>query len=478
MNFSLRAGMARIFVSQDEKKIYVIAVGVRVLILVLILWFFGNVRLTELADGPKYMRLATTLLARHAFVDPMVAGDLPEDVRPPGYPAFLAFFLLFKTPLWAISLVQILVTSLCAVYAMRLARRMALSPRVAYAAGIITALEPLQALHSVILSSDAFGSLTFLLFFYFLVLFWQEEKLRHLMYAVVFLAAFNYVRRVGVYLGFAMGPLLVMAAFILRRRWRNMLVPATLFIVSFFLLLMPWMARNYYASGHFAFSSSLSRVLFYNAGGAVAAARDGTTFEQAKTKLENEIVPRLPEPRDIESFKNGPLYRDYARRIILANPVQYLKLYFFALNTFFTSGNYHYLLKYFGVIDAPREGVRSFTLLFASHSLGDSWAAVRIFVAQSYGLIALLGRIFWIPLFLGSLLSCLYLWRVYPASRFALMTYLVIVVYSAAMIGAHIEGTEARHRMYLDPLMFVFGSAGLSVCFAKCMQHLRIFLRA
>ena len=205
----------------------------------------------------------------------------------------------------------------------------------------------------------------------------------------------------------------------------------------------------------------------------MVAARDGTAFEQAKIKLEHEILPHLPEPRDIESFKNGPIYREWAQRIIFANPVQYAKLYFFALNTFFTSGNYHYLLKSFGVIDAPHEGTRSFTLLFASHSVHDSWDAVKVFIAQPYGLIALLGRVFWIPLFLGSLLACLYLWRVYPASRFAIMLYLLAVAYSAAMIGTHIEGTEARHRMYMDPLMFVFGSAGLSVFFYQCTRYLR-----
>jgi len=449
------------FANKFETWIYTAAVALRVLLLFYIAMQFGNdLLITPFGDGPKYFRLATSIVEGQGFVDSEISG-LPESMRPPGYPLFEAFFLWLSAPLWAAVIVQILVVSWAPIVAMRLARLFALPSGMERLTGYFMAFEPLQILYSTTLSSDSFGMFLFLLGTYYLARFWQEKDRMALGLAAFCFGFFNYFRSLGIYLGFLIAFLLFCCGIARLRPWREMRFGATVFVIIFSALLLPWMLRNYVTFGSFAFTSALERHLYDYLGSALVAARDKITFEEARTKTLGEIKPFLPEPDDLYSFKNSEVFRARAIPLILGHKKELVKLYPLAWSTFFLSGNYHYLGYRLGFIEKPQEGFQSFTLLFVSASFRESWDALARFIKEPYGLVALLGRVFWVALFVGSCYGAIRIWRRYPSARFLAILYALLVLYSSVLVVTTLGGLEARHRLFLNPFIFLFASAGI-----------------
>lgn len=456
-----------------EKWIFIGAVVVRIALLLFLVNLVGKNVIFSFADGPKYLRLAESIAYRHQFVDPLVP-DVAEAIRPPGYPLYLSFFTFLHIPyIWA-SILQIILASFIPILLMRFARKLNLSKKIEVAVGVLAAFEPLQVFYSITLSSDTLGALTFLLSTYYLLRFWEDERLKHIVLSAFFMALFNYVRRIGVYLGFMVGPIIWISGYFVLKNKNRYLKPAAIFIISFFLFLAPWMARNYVSFNSFAFSSSFSRVLFYNTGAAIRAVAHKTSYQEEFVKMQKEVLPELPEPRDIESFKNSSLYQKKAKEIVLTYPKEYFKLYFFAFNTLFASGNYHVILAQLGLLERPSAGIKSFTVFLSGHSLAESWSAVKEFLGEPYGLIAIVGRFFWEVIFFSSLFGLWILWKKYPHSRSIVLVLSLYYAYTALFAATALEGLESRHRLYLNAFMFLLSSVGISYVFSTIYKFKKL----
>lgn len=444
--------------SKTADNIFLLALAARIFVFLWLVIPFGAEGVLMLGDSHQYLRLAEGLLNTGTLTDPNLPG-LIEGTRPPGYPLYLAFFVSSGIPLWAASLFQLLLASFIPVLAFMLAERFGFSRRAALLAGVVTALEPLEVLYSVTLLSDAFGALFFLSGVYLLARYWENLRFSYLLASAAILGAVNYIRPIGIYLFIFMPLALIAAAWFIRRAlMKRVLVHAMIFAAVFYLMLVPWNWRNYHYFGRFDFLSAVGRHLYDYSAAAVSAAAENTTFETMRQRLRAEILPVLPEPRDIRQFANQDILRARAAEIIKTHPKEYAKLYFFSLQTFLASGNYHYLAAFYGLIDRPSGGNQSFTVLFASKSFSESLAAVKKFVSEPYGVVALLGRIGWGIVFLVSLLGAYWAWRHHPAARFGVVVYGALLVYIAAVTLTLVTGVEARHRLFLNPFYFIFAS--------------------
>ncbi|MBI2055000.1 MAG: glycosyltransferase family 39 protein [Candidatus Sungbacteria bacterium] len=274
---------------KSERRIWLAALAVRLLVFGLIIWSLGGNGLISLGDSSQYLRLAKGLLDTGTLSDPGFPG-LIEGTRPPGYPLYLAAFLYFGVPLWVASLIQIMAASFIPIFVMKIGVLLGFERKLVAIAGWFTTLEPLEVLYSVTLLSDAFGALFFIAGAYFLVRFWRTRAWKNLILASLILGAMNYVRPIALFLYILIPALILAAGFILERwRWKEHLKAAVVFAAVFYLVLTPWLARNYYDFNHWGFLSANSRHLYDYSAVAVRAAAEGTTYEEMRQKMRREI---------------------------------------------------------------------------------------------------------------------------------------------------------------------------------------------
>ena len=156
------------FFSNWEKGIYAGAVAVRLLLLLIIVLSSGQETLYTFpgALSGQYVVWSESILSGQGFFEP--AYNSFESKRTPGYSVFLLPFLALDIPLWAASVLQIILFSLMPVLAMRLVRRLGFGSGVERLAGLFTAFEPLQVFYSVLIMPDSLSALFFFAGVYFL----------------------------------------------------------------------------------------------------------------------------------------------------------------------------------------------------------------------------------------------------------------------------------------------------------------------
>ncbi len=444
--------------SSEEKRLYAGAVILRILLFFFLLAYLGVAKFLEIKGGtsPLYLKFADNMLSGHGFG---ISGIL-ESKKTPGYPLYLALFQLLRLPFWGAVLVQIGLFSLMGVYAMRMVRLLGFGKGAQRAAGILTAFEPLQLFYSVTLMPDSLTALFFFLGIYYLMRFWYEESRQDLWFAAVLFALANYFRPITIAFSFLLPVLIFVMVGLVKKKWAVGFKQGLFFGVVFFALVAPWMARNYIQFRSFVFSSGGAAYVLYFSGSAVFAAEQHIPFYQAYDKLYAQIQPQLPDPADQFSIRNTAFLQKKAVEIISSHLHTYLKLYLFALQTFFISGNYHFLLYDLGFIRGPSQGQISYTGLFAGQGIGAVLGRLPGFISEPYGMIALLGRVLLGAIFLASLVGA---WRVFRKSKygsFPALLYVLCLVYGALTVATAVEGIEARHRLFLNPLIFVFAAAG------------------
>lgn len=439
--------------SKAEKYIFSGAVLVRLAMLAALIFYFGEDSLYRFPGSAGALWINVSDSLQHVL-------SFPDGIRMPGYAFFVWIFRALGLPIWFTSVVQIVLYSLMPIMAMRMVRMLGLGLRTEILAGILTAFEPLQIFYSVLIASDPLTALIFFAGVYYFVYFSIENRLYYLYLAAFFLAISNYFRPTAFYFLFMVPIVIFFFWGWIQKRWIYALKTAILFFAIFLLIVSPWMVRNYIKEGVFSFGSGGAWYLFIFTAGGVTAATEHITFEQAQSKLENEVRPFIPDTEDYSSIKNSPILIQKALQVVSTYPGTFLRMYSFALQTYFFSGNYHFILKHYGVVDPPSTGIVSFTRLFGGGSLADVWNRMLIFIQEPYGMIALLGRVFLGAIFLSSLAGALLFFRKERSGWFPAVIYLFCIAYSALMVLTAVEGMEARHRLWLNPLIFVFASVG------------------
>ncbi|OHA09513.1 MAG: hypothetical protein A3B37_00815 [Candidatus Sungbacteria bacterium RIFCSPLOWO2_01_FULL_59_16] len=446
-----------------ECGIFIAGLGVRLAVFGLIVWGLDAASLWGSNDSREYLDLARGILGGRGFTQDLATPPLPEAIRTPAYPLYLSAFLGLGLPLWSAALIQLIAASFIPLITMRLAARLGVSEAGGRAAGFFMAFEPLGVWASTVILTDAFAGLAFLSGAFFLVRFWQERRLRHVVFAAVSFGLMNYIRPTGIYFAFLI-PLCFLAAAVAadRARWRELLRAGAVFAALSLLILAPWVARNHLHFGRFTFVTGLDRQLLDYAASGVLAAAEGISFDAAQDRLQREIAPLLPRPPILKHPANGPVIRGYAKDVIREHPREFAKLYLLSLGTMFTAGDYHPLAADYGLIRWPEGGTSSFTLLLSRPDTGiaDVASALARSFREPYLAIALLGRLLWTALMIFALFGLVAMWRQKPGARFGVILYLGFVLYLSLVAASLLVGVVPRHRLFLNPLTAIFAAAG------------------
>lgn len=272
-------------------------VGAALLIRALCVWAIGpDPRYSLTPDSPSYLAPAKNLLQHQSFSSSESPPLIPETMRTPGYPIFLAPFCaggVVHTR--AIVWVQVLLGALTAGLLSGMAWMLWWDRRAAWVAGLAQAFDFVTVVHTHFILTETLYVFVFSLALLGLVkAFLDGPKAGGwILLSGLGFGAAALVRPIGLYYFFP-------AALILAWEWRRRMVPRWIPAVGLFLamsLLIPvgWMARNKAASGTWTFSS-VQGLNFYIVRTAVLEMhRTGKSYEQAMADLETQFKSSHPE---------------------------------------------------------------------------------------------------------------------------------------------------------------------------------------
>jgi hypothetical protein len=235
----------------------------------------GVIALSQ-ADTMSYLEPGRNLLLHGRFM----ADGVPDLVRTPGYPLFIAITSLAGVPAAAVANVILSVFTVVLVW--KLGREVFHEERIALGAAWIFAFEPISITNSILLLSDTLFLFFLLLSMERLVVFLQGRRLRVLAIAGLWLAAATYVRPVTYYLPIALAlGLFVALVRVPSLRWK---APAVL-LISVLPWLSIWQIRNWVETGYTGFSSVREINLYYDSAADVTAHVEHRPFLAVRREL-------------------------------------------------------------------------------------------------------------------------------------------------------------------------------------------------
>jgi hypothetical protein len=409
-----------------------------------------------LSDTDSYLEPGRNLLLHGRFF----ADGVPDLVRTPGYPLFLAIASLGGFPVAAAANVILSVFSVILVW--KLGRAVFGDRRIALIAAWLFAFEPESIIHAGVLLSDTLFLALFLLVLERLTAFLHRRNLSALAMAGLCLAAATFVRPITYYLPVALAAGLFLAlARVPNLRWK---APAVLL-----LCVLPWLAawqiRNRMETGYGGFSSAREINLYFQLAAGVASSVEHRPFLEVRKELgysgfagnsgQSYLFPAYlaahPEQAGWNQGQRLAFMRSEAAFIISAHYGIYLRSSLLSLfrSTVIPSERYFDHLLYPGVTEyasspAYEEQRRSAVL--------PAWQGARETVERAIFSIVLLG----LYGFAVRGIFCR------GADKACLWLLLGTSLYLLAVTGAAAEpGGNSRYRLPVMPAVCILAAAGL-----------------
>lgn len=406
-----------------EILVFFIGLGVRFLYMAAIQILYGSQGFSAYSDAETFLRVAHNLLTEGVMSQSVNAPFVPDSLRTPLYPYFLAIFLWAKIPLLGIVAVQNVMAGLAGVFVYRIGKSAFHSEIIGFLAAILLSIEPAAIYWNDLLMSDNL--------FAFLLLWAVYLFVRGKTYSSVMMLGFSALARpIGLYF------FPVFWGMAVAQHYRNhaadgkrtMMVKKSLIMaIIMFAILFPWMARN--------------RILFHTWELSSAGWVNIYTFEAARfAKLYALPFPQAVMPSDYPGqdhsifgydFQNVPFYKRAVVGLIRRQPFEYFKFHTLSSIQSFANHGHRYLVD--SVIRAkfPDFGAR-----YGSALINGS-------------------RIFWIILYVAALAS--FFWKPYRAW---LSFFAALIIVNSLLLGYIGIGQGGRYTLPVLPFLLLMGSAG------------------
>ncbi len=212
-------------------------------------------------DATGYHNLAVNLLENKSFFISKNPPYVPEIKRTPIYPFLLALiYFIFGIKPYAVIFFQLIIGSLNCVLTYKIGE-IIFDKKTALLAGFIMAVEYFSILLCNQLLTDTLFVFLFMVHVYFLVRFLKQDYNWDLIYSGCFLGLATLCRPVSVYFF-----IFILGIFFLyfRKNLKTGMLRYTMIISAFFIIIIPWMVRNYTVSNKFFVSSMQEKVVQSN----------------------------------------------------------------------------------------------------------------------------------------------------------------------------------------------------------------------
>jgi len=275
-------------------------------------------------DSPSYENPARALVQVGRFAASPETPDVPETLRTPGYPAFIAaVYLVFGERHFPVIALQVIVSVATIWIASAVARRL-WGPGPALVAALLLTFDVMSFASSQKLLSDTLFTFLVVIAVAAGVRMLSDERARS-WWALLLggaLALATLVRPISYYLVLPLVIGLLAWGVCSKMKWTRVIVVALVVVAPSVVLVGGWQVRNYCVSG----SSDLSHIRGHNLlwcrGTGIVALRDGISLDEARERI-RESLPSMEGWSDAEKSE---LYAREGSALMRRHPVLYVRM--------------------------------------------------------------------------------------------------------------------------------------------------------
>ena len=442
-----------------EFAIFSLAVITRLIFFFVFLYTNEGNLINTIHGQDGYFELSKNLLLGNGFSINPTPPFFEYSYGVPMYPFFMAFLLWITGSYFLTIMVQILLSALIPVIGMHITRLILPSNlmfgHAPLIVGIPLAIAPYQILLSFSFYTETLFIVVFLVFLILFLNFLKTPSARLAVWAGLFLGLATLTKPTVLYL-VIIAP--VFALWHLRDNLRkDIWLKLGCFISLFFIVLSPWLYRNYRVFNMINLGSQLPFNLYEVLLPSVLAVENQTSFATEQEKLPLKAA---------DIFFNTPKsVSEEALAEISRHPVALIKLSMLNSVTFFTHDGMLTFLQNAGVQQDAYLGKPALLMLLnAPLSFAKVvWPYMRTSLAFVF-----FARLFWITVTIFFGLGLYKLWRLKLFSPQLLFVTIIVFYF---MLTTMINGlaVNARFRMPVEPIIFAVAYAGLLLS----NQHLK-----
>ena len=196
-------------------------------------------------DAVEFFQLGKNLYQYQIFSNQVAPPFHLNSFRTILYPLYLGFFQIFTPHAWLPIIFQNIIAAFSIVLIYKLGILFLKNKRISFLAALIFALDPLQNYWSNIIEPDTLLVFLILITTIYFIKYWQTRNYKYLYLSAFFLGLSTLTKPVALYYPIFFG-LFILIGEILKKQWQKAIKPIFLFSLIFFLVLSPWMVRNWY----------------------------------------------------------------------------------------------------------------------------------------------------------------------------------------------------------------------------------------
>lgn len=437
--------------------ILAVAFLIRILFLVLIAANFGESALL-VSDAPRFYKIASALVAGHGFTlgDPPFA---PSAFFPPVFLSALAGSLAISGSVIPAVLLHIILGSLLPFLVWEMTGFVTQDRRARFLAAGLAAFEPQMILWSIVPTTEMIATFTLITALYFFLRVAKEVSFNDAALSGFFLGLSTLTRPHGQFL-FILGVLFLITTAVFRKN-KRVFLSCAVFAAIFFIIMSPWLIRNYYQFGTISVSTTGLRNLYSDFATSVITLKTGEGFRNVRNDLYETLAQKYGvSPQEVrENPRYGNQLAKEGLQVIAANPKESAEVLLISSGAFLTQDLYTFYLRQFKVI--PR-----FSFEFSPSVVllkeGPWKLAEKVWaLLGTYALIPIAGRLFWILLTLGGVYGVYLLIKEGGFSRTVALVFLLIILYYAATSAVGAFSDQGRLRYPVNSLIFILASYGV-----------------
>lgn len=449
-----------LFKDRNEKIIFLLAIIWHEVLFLLIYFKLGWGGFFW-GDAEGYIQIAKNLLGGNGFSMAFTDPFIPDGLRTPMFPVFLAGVLFIFKNLYFVSLIHILLFAFSSLMLYRLAKEF-VGNKAALIGLLFFILEPATAYWNVMWLTETLFLFLFILGLHFFIKFYRNNSILDIFFSASFLGFATLTRPAAQGLWFIF---LVITLFLFKKIGiKRYLISLLIFIITFGVVISPWLIRNKIYFNTYGLSSADTSVFFHF----------NLKSYLKINKLENvDIEPDYLFGLTKKTLISVDLSNDLNSRpyfikkwfnLVLADPVGYSKVHIFSLIPYFVGDGYTELAR------------QIFPNLYRPSNINwnGTLSGIKSFVFDHRGIEAVIfwgGKMFWSLIYFFAILGTIDLLR--RRQYFYLALFLGIIFYFALTIGAV---AYSRYRFPINPFIFLLTACGIEKIIFYLKNHLKTCL--
>ncbi len=439
-------------------KIIILSYILRMSLAMLTLSYFGEEPIFS-NDSKNFLTTGQNLTLGRGFTKDTSPPFSPEAHFPPIYPLLIAGSIKLSGGVIPLVAFQIILSSLIPLLIWEITGFLTSSKRVRIFASILSAVEPLTIIFSVMILTEVISVFFILLSILLFLKFIYHHKNQHIILSGVTLGISVLTRPHGQFLVILALLFLLTTAIINKATRKKTLLGLASFLLFYVATISPWLMRNHRQFDSYSISTTGLRNVYTSIVPAVISLRDGTEFDEAQSIAYANLEKKYGYTRKdiLERPELGKILVKEGLETVRSNIKVTSQVFLIAINAFFTQDLYYSYGVRFHLIPRFTTGFSPSVILLKEGPIA-LYNTIKGSVGW-YGLIPLAGRIFWISINLLMLIGFLVGVRK-KETRFMTIFLLIIILYYAGTSSIAAFSDHGRFRLPASGFMYALAGLG------------------